>query len=244
LIPFITVLWTKQSVSSIKVFTFGWLFQFCCVSFTPRMVIQDRDVLQIVFSFIPLSSWFNVMCTCKLWNEIGRQVFDPRARRDALLVPIRNNNLICLRALLKDKRVDPAANENEAFLLACRSSRTGIVKELLQDKRVDPSADSNFAIRWASFEGETEIVKALLKDKRVDPSAMNNAAIQWASEEGHFEVVQELLKHKDVDPAVDFCNPIRSAAKHKHKNIVLLLSKDPRCMSYKKTLRDILQFNT
>jgi hypothetical protein len=69
--------------------------------------------------------------------------------------------------LLKNKEVDPSANDNYAIARASFEGYLEIVKELLKDKRVNPSDNNNYAITKASSEGYLEIVKELLKDERV-----------------------------------------------------------------------------
>ncbi|UCG51380.1 MAG: ankyrin repeat domain-containing protein, partial [Candidatus Latescibacterota bacterium] len=105
-----------------------------------------------------------------------------------------------VKLLLKGKRVDPSARDNEAILYAAQFGHTEIVELLLKDPRVDPSANRNAAIRRAAENGHVGIVELLLKDPRVDPSARDNEAIQRAAFSGHLEVVELLLKHPDVDP--------------------------------------------
>lgn len=171
----------------------------------------NRDVLGHVFSFIPPEDWFNVMCTCKLWNEIGRRVFDPSTCGNALMFAVYSGNLPCLKMLLKDQRVDPSIHENSAIRAASEHGNVDVVKELLRDSRVDPSADDNYAIQWASKEGHVEVVQLLLKDKRVDPT--HTKAFDWACDYGHLGVVKELLKDKRVDPCLHIHRLLRMACK-------------------------------
>jgi len=49
--------------------------------------------------------------------------------------------------LLKDKRVDPTAQNNNAIVEAAENGHVEVVKVLLADKRVDPTALNNSAIR-------------------------------------------------------------------------------------------------
>ena len=48
--------------------------------------------------------------------------------------------------LLKDNRVDPSTDDNNAIEWASRSGHLEVVQELLKDNRVDPSANNNEAI--------------------------------------------------------------------------------------------------
>ncbi|GAH45508.1 unnamed protein product, partial [marine sediment metagenome] len=114
-------------------------------------------------------------------------------------IALESGNLKAAIELLKEKRVDPSADDNCAIRWASKNGYVEVVKELLKDKRVDPSVYDNWAIRVASERGHLEVVKVLLKDERVDPSVNNNWAIKMASEYGHAEVVKVLLKDERVD---------------------------------------------
>jgi ankyrin repeat protein len=126
--------------------------------------------------------------------------------------------------LLKDKRVDPTAKDNEAIYkatlrghervldlllsdhriniseknyigIASEYGRFQVVAMLLRDKRIDPSVQDNYAIRFASANGHKDVVELLLRDKRVDPTAYNNFAIHQAKKNGHPETVSVLRKY-------------------------------------------------
>ena len=71
--------------------------------------------------------------------------------------------------LLRDGRVDPSAENNDAIRLASERGHRDVVELLLGDDRVDPSAENNSAIRFASRRGHSEVMMLLLKDKRVNP---------------------------------------------------------------------------
>lgn len=223
-----------------------------------RITIEDRDVLAHIFSFIPFDNgnWFNVMCTCILWNTVGRKTFDP-SKTDALKFSINTNNLLCLKVLLQDQRIDPSAHDHYAIRIACQyghleqvrellkyvdpsidghcplriamlHGQVTVVNELLNDGRVDPSSRGNYAIQWASYYGHLEIVRKLLKDSRVDPSWGNSYAIQWASRNGHLEIVKELLKDSRVDPSVNNNFAAQWASKNGHSEVLKELCKDNR----------------
>jgi len=85
---------------------------------------------------------------------------------------ILQNHTNTIKILLKDKRVNPADDDNYAIKRASYNGHLEIVKLLLKDKRVNPADDNNYAIIWASENGHLEIVK-LLKDKRVNSLILN-----------------------------------------------------------------------
>jgi hypothetical protein len=49
-------------------------------------------------------------------------------------------NLAVANRLMKDKRVDPAAQDNSAIRMASHKGHLLIVNQLLKDNRVDPAA--------------------------------------------------------------------------------------------------------
>ena len=73
-----------------------------------------------------------------------------------------------VKILLKDERVDPSDQNNDAIQWASNNGYYKIVKLLLKDKRVNPSVHNNFVIKTASENGCYKVVKLLLKDKRID----------------------------------------------------------------------------
>ncbi len=42
--------------------------------------VLPNELWELIFSFVPFSSFFNVMCTCKHFLQVGRSVFDPSQR--------------------------------------------------------------------------------------------------------------------------------------------------------------------
>ncbi len=72
-----------------------------------------------------------------------------------------------IKILMQDKRVNPAAKDNETIITAVQNNHLDVINVLLADKRVNPAAQNNQAIRDAPTGG---IAKRLLADKRVDPT--------------------------------------------------------------------------
>jgi hypothetical protein len=106
-----------------------------------------------------------------------------------------------VRTMLANRRVDPAAQENEAIRAASSRGYVEIVRMLLADGRADPAANENIAIYFASVSGHVEIVRMLLADERVDPSARRNNVIDQATVTGQVEIVRMLLADGRVNPA-------------------------------------------
>eukprot|EP01117_Protostelium_nocturnum_P019363 TRINITY_DN8382_c0_g1_i2.p1 TRINITY_DN8382_c0_g1~~TRINITY_DN8382_c0_g1_i2.p1 ORF type:complete len:296 (-),score=54.25 TRINITY_DN8382_c0_g1_i2:103-912(-) len=63
------------------------------------------DMLKLIFSMLPSAYWRNVMGVCKLWNEMGKQVFDPNlpSRRTGV-IPIvkcsKSGNLDAIKSIV------------------------------------------------------------------------------------------------------------------------------------------------
>ena len=53
-----------------------------------------------------------------------------------------------VQELLKDKRVDPSANNNYAIRWASEKGHLEVVQELLKDNRVDPSELTMMQFNW------------------------------------------------------------------------------------------------
>ena len=73
-----------------------------------------RDLLQYVFSFVPLEkkNWLHVKCVCKTWLEISEAVFSPAMQHNlAIRWASRIGKLELVKKLLNDPRVDPAAGK-------------------------------------------------------------------------------------------------------------------------------------
>jgi ankyrin repeat protein len=199
----------------------------------------DRDVLKHIFSFLEIyhNGWYNVMRTCKRWNEIGRQVFDP-IQWGAINHCIHHNNVLCLRMLINQKKLNQMDYQGtlrkctalgcvelvkellkvtdydiheSILLIACENANVEVIKVLLQDKRVDPTARANRAIEAACENGHLDVLKVLLTDKRADPSSSKQHPIRIASYYGYADIVRELLQDERVDPTVENNYPLTIA---------------------------------
>jgi hypothetical protein len=109
-----------------------------------------------------------------------------------------DDDIEVVKALLKDERIDPSANENHALEQACMGMSTEIVKLLLEDKRVNPN--DSLAFKIACAYGCLEIVKLLLSDIRVDPTKDGNIAFQTSFSSCRFGICSFLLKDRRIDP--------------------------------------------
>lgn len=134
------------------------------------------------------------------------------------------------RCLLADRRVNPAARDNDAIKRASRYGHLEIVILLLADERVNPAAEDNYAIRFAAEEGHNLVVSRLLEDHRVNPAAKDDHAIRWASQNGHDKVVGLLLLDDHCSSSCTLVNPaahdhyaLKQASRNRHSKVVQLL---------------------
>lgn len=65
-----------------------------------------------------------------------------------------------VKALLKDKELDPSDNNNEGLRWAAYHGYVAIVNLLLNDKRTNNSSNRTSSISLARLKGHTEIVRA------------------------------------------------------------------------------------
>ena len=98
-------------------------------------------------------------------------------KENQLIKAVNNNDLSTVKNLLKDKKIHPQKDNNDALYIASQNGYLDIVKLLLKDKRVDPSNHSNQHFRVAAIFGHFNVALILLNDKRVNPTDCNNQAI-------------------------------------------------------------------
>lgn len=141
----------------------------------PSLIVSQETIENAfkTYKIVKISRWDQIdsLMDCKL-DKIGifklllqNKSIDPK---NALIYAIKMNYKQIVDILLKDDRIDPAANYNEALGLASAKGYLDIVQMLLRDERVDPSANNNFAIKWASRFNNTRVVNLLLSDPRFD----------------------------------------------------------------------------
>jgi hypothetical protein len=146
--------------------------------------------------------------------------------------------------LLCDRRVNPAANENEAIRMASREGHSAVVALLLGDPRVNPAAYDNGAIRLASREGRVEVVKMLLRDSRANPAVNDNELIRSAvrsrsdlphlrqlTDSVQLKLVKLLLCDKRVDPTAQKSYALRCAKNQKVAKLIIKSRAGSLCCS-------------
>jgi ankyrin repeat protein len=108
--------------------------------------------------------------------------------------------------LLKDARVDPAAQKQAALIAACRNGHPEVVRHLLNARDstgrrvVDPTVKDNFCLLNSALNGSADVVRLLIEEGGVDPSVNGNKAMKAAVEHKHTELIALLAS----DPRVSF----------------------------------------
>lgn len=73
-----------------------------------------------------------------------------------------------VNVLLKDPRVNPAAQLNSAIIEAAKNGHIGVISTLLKDFRVDPTVYNWYPIKVAYINRHKILLKTLMNDPRVD----------------------------------------------------------------------------
>jgi hypothetical protein len=123
------------------------------------------DILYTVFSTNDLQL-ANVL--------LNNDSFDPSIYSDrAICLASNKGHVEMTNLLMKDKRVDPSANDD--YCIAQAGKKTAeLVLTLMNDSRVNPSSNLNQSIRDANSRGYNDIVFILWKDQRVKDTLKNH----------------------------------------------------------------------
>jgi len=185
-----------------------------------------QEIIDQIFSKLDKLDWKNVLCTCKKWKSIGMRTFDPSQNNcRAFRICCEKGKIECVKALLRDPRVNPSVLENAALLKACENGQMEVIKVLFEDKRV---GDYETAISRAVKKGHSEVVIEILQRHLVEPNLRDNFLLKQACKKGLLQVTQELINDPRVDLTVKDNMPIGYACENGHLEIVLLLLQDPR----------------
>ncbi|KAJ3381927.1 hypothetical protein HDU80_001663 [Chytriomyces hyalinus] len=117
-----------------------------------------------------------VEAACRGHEQIVKLLLaDPRTDPNlpywsALELAVRDRRLAIVQILLKDDRVDPAANDSEVLYIACSSWNPDeeLVSALIADGRVDPNCRAGALLLTAISLGRPGIVDALMEGARAD----------------------------------------------------------------------------
>ncbi len=112
------------------------------------------DVHNDIYSFLENKHLNPILTTSRETHKIAHRYLQPQINdNEAIRTAVKDNNILAVRSLLQDPRVDPSADNNYAIRMASMSGYTEVVELLLRDSRVDPSVNDNDPIRKASKYG-------------------------------------------------------------------------------------------
>jgi hypothetical protein len=92
-----------------------------------------NDMIKLIISYCPCPQWFSL---CKQLNILASQVISPLDYRKedegSFIWACRYNKKLAVASLLRDPRVDPGGDNNNAIIWASTEGNTEIVELLLQ----------------------------------------------------------------------------------------------------------------
>ena len=98
--------------------------------------------------------------------------------KPALIGALEHRHMHVVDILLKDPRVDPSIQNNDAIQIAAEKRNIPAIRILLKDSRVNPTVNNNHAIRHALKNSHFDVARILLEDKRVSDSVWEDDTIQ------------------------------------------------------------------
>lgn len=171
--------------------------------------ILPPEIIKLIFAFMSdiKIDRFNVMLTCRLFNDVGRQVFSSNVDVNVMMKKASVlGNTQCVRLLLTHRNTDPTFENNCAFFYAMHNGDFDTIIQLLNDSRVNPSIctlNPFSMIIGMKRNHKSCILKALLSDARIDPSQFNNIALRTALRVQDYETACEILSHEKVSQNID-----------------------------------------
>lgn len=120
------------------------------------MNILPNEIVSLILSFITEKEDIpSVMMTSKRFYDVGQNVLDfARDKNFAIRFSSSRGNVIALKFLLSNMKVDPSAWDNEALECACQNGRLGCVELLLEDERVCSLLGNTRALRTADYQSQ------------------------------------------------------------------------------------------
>ncbi|MDF2577349.1 MAG: hypothetical protein K0S74_833 [Chlamydiales bacterium] len=170
---------------------------------------------------------------CKKNNSVILKLFfsrlDPKQCADVILPWASQTGCIeTIEFLIKDRKIDPAVNDNEAIREAASNGHSKVVHMLLNDPRVNPSDYGNDAIINAWESGYGKIFDQLLECDRFDFSADRYKFLkELLSEKISYEGFEMLLKHPNFDLKAKI-QAFIFAAEYGRTDIINFLIRDPK----------------
>ena len=108
---------------------------------------------------------------------------------------IRRGHCTILQKMVREKKIDPSLDGDQALIETSRRGEMDTVQFLLRDRRVNAATRQNLPLCFASENGHIDVINCLLREVGVKP----NEAIRFASTAGQKKVVKILLH----DPGIN-----------------------------------------
>lgn len=193
---------------------------------------RNTDGLRLLLSFGVKVPSFILLDVCKMGNAEALKVFleDQRVRLfpEMLWTVCEYGWLDLLDLLLRDGRLNPADNADQALIVACVNSQSDCVRRLLEDPRVSANARNDFCFRHVCQDSNHELIDLFLANDQVNPGARDDEALIEASASGNLALVQRLLTLPRVHPEARDNFALRVAAQRWYVKIAHRLWRDPR----------------
>ena len=123
----------------------------------------------------------------------------------ALRIAVKNNQVEIVKYLLKNKKVNPRAKNDEAVIKAAQNNNKEIINLLLEHDLNLVSKDNRF-IRNIIFNNELELLKKVFNNKNYQSKSTYIAAWEEAAAKKNKEIINYLIERNDynlIDKAHD-----------------------------------------
>ncbi|KAJ3307990.1 hypothetical protein HDV04_002201 [Boothiomyces sp. JEL0838] len=135
-----------------------------------------------------------------------------------------NGYVSVVEKLLGDKRVNPAANGNQALIGAIKNGHDRVVDMLLGDYRVDIKKQEGTIFKTCCEFNRIGILFKLMEDRRFNPERVVSDGILAATMRGNLEIVDAILSKPDYLKALkagDIFSTVFKFAKSKNEKIIM-----------------------
>jgi hypothetical protein len=183
-------------------------------------------MLEIVFTYVDKSCWFDTMLVCKTWNKVGRAIFHPT--KEDFLEACKAGKTMSVITMLQDEKIINHPEFSEFGMSAvwnvCEHGHLEILKHLLRYPGFDLKRYGYTGLVLAIQYNQIEIIRELLRNSNIDPTDYDCQALVIACRKGSCEIVELLLQsyiaRKVGHGIVTYCYNI--AKSHNYTNIIKL----------------------
>jgi ankyrin repeat protein len=134
----------------------------------------------------------------------------------------RNGNLICMKYLIEEQKIDIRNNNNYALNSSIRGGHLNVVKYLVEERGANIHRDNNSALQISVKNGHIDVVKYLI-DQGADIHANNEWILYYGISRGHLDIVKVLVE-KGINIRLRYDEALQWAAEHGQLNIVKYLT--------------------